>query len=144
MSGETYTPSVSSTKYWKQYERLLHCCGKTAYYWRMRKNYKAGSPKVKKIAREHDRSIQHYKYKCEKWKGLTKEASKLFNQTLKQLGNELSAEDERNLLNNLTLNPDYRACCYDSLEYGRKKGIVLSLAEIDARYDKRLKKREKR
>ena len=124
MSSETYTPSVSPIKYWKQYERLLHCCGKTAYYWRMKKNFKAGSPKVKRVARE--------------------QASKLFSQTLKLLGNELSTEDERNLLNNLTLNPDYRACCYDSLEYGRKKGIVLSLAEIDARYDKRLKKREKR
>ena len=142
---ETYTPKVSPVKYWKEYERVLHCCGKVAYYDRSHDGIERGSPTLTRVAKEYDHDSHYYSAKVKKWVKRRDEALHIFNKSIIALGQPyLTVRTGRELLYFLTFNPDYRACCYDTLRYGQKKGKILSLEEIDARYDRRLKKRSER
>lgn len=139
---EIYTPKVSPVKYWKEYERVLHCCGKVAYYDRSHDGVERGSPTLTRVAEDYGHDSKYYDAKTKKWLKRRDEALHVFNKSVMDLGQPyLTKKTGRELLYLLTFNPDYRACCYDSLKYGQKKGIILSLSEIDARYDKRLAKR---
>ena len=147
MSGapEVYKTSVSPVLYWKRYERVLQCCGKVAYYDRSHDGVERGSPTLTRVAEEYGHDAKYYDAKTKKWLKRRDEALHIFNKCVMDLGHPyLTKRTGRELLYLLTFNPDYRNCCYDSLEYGRKKGIILTLSEIDARYDKRLEKRKKR
>ena len=134
--------AIQPLLFWQEYERIVHCCGKTAYYWHIRANLKSGSFAAATIAIKNDRTIAYYNHKVAKWQRQTKEALGVFQKTLKDLGDEIP--DERYFLNKLTLNPDYRQCCYDTIKYGKEKNIILSIAEINARYGRRLRNRKKK
>ena len=144
-SKEKYKPVITPTLYWQQYERVLHCCGRVASYARAYDGLERGSPTFNSIATEYDHDESYYDAKTQKWIKRRNEALHIFNATIMKLDHPyVTKKTGRELLFSLTYNPDYRACCYDALEYGKKKDIILTLAEIDERYNRRLKKRSRR
>lgn len=140
----TYTPCISPERYWEEYRRVLYCCGKVAYYDRSRDGIERGSPSLTEVASRYYHDEKYYSTKVRKWLKRRDEALHIFNKSIITLDHPyLTKKSGRELLYLLTFNSDYRSCCYDSMKFGRKKGIILSLAEIDTRYDKRLQRRRK-
>jgi len=127
-------------EYYYQFEKLLSECGEVAYYFKTLQNIRRGSFPVKDVLRKYGHNEEYYKENVEKYVASARS-------TLADLKNVYKDEalpySEKDFLNAL-VNEDRRRSYYETVHLGKKNKKFFSYKDFEARYQRRLKNREKK
>lgn len=135
---------IDNAEYLTNLHKVIDCCGRTAYFWKMPKD--SNDPIINEVKRNYKHNSNYYYQKRKSWEHETKKALHSFRVVAARLGFSRLVEDcqdqeneERLFLRNL-LDPDRRkAYRYYLRRYGAASPCLL-----EAKYQERLKKRRQK
>lgn len=125
-------------RYWEDLRVVVAYCGKVAYFWGTLKGLNNGNPDVKDLAASRSRDREYYRGNVDHWVAKSRRALQIFKLSANEFGG-FNYRD-KDFLNGL-ISEDRRRSYYDTIAFGKKKGIVFTPKEIEERYQARVKKR---
>lgn len=139
-------PEIISS-YWKKYDNLLNAAGNLRQTQGAKTGLKHGNPDVIRLAKKEDKDIDRYQRQILEQIKVVISAFQSFNRFaydnyLPYIGRN-NPEQALWLMAALVVNKDYREFCRRTMNSTKKKGELLSIAEIEERYRKLLIKRAK-
>lgn len=134
--------SLPVLEYLGEFKALIDACGQVSYYYNMKKFVGAGANKAKLIASAYHHDLRYYNDQLIEWRVKAERSFAVLSLHAAKFGYEMPARKE--FLNALALYEDRRNAYKGYLDTCLKGNKTLSPAELEDKYQRRLRKRLKK
>jgi hypothetical protein len=131
--------SLPVLEYLGEFKALIDACGQVSYYYNMKKFVRAGANKAKSIASAYHHDLRYYNDHLVEWRVKAERSFAVLSLHAAKFGHAMPARKE--FLNALALYEDRRRAYKGYLNTCLKGNKTLSPAELENKYQRRLRKR---
>ncbi len=143
---ERYEEEVANMpvlEYLGEFKALIDACGQVSYFFNMKKFVSAGVNKAKSIASAYHHDLRYYDDQLNEWREKAKRSYAILSLHASGFGYTMP-EVRNDFLNSMTVSKDRREAYKYYLDSCLKNNRTLPIQEMEAKYQRRLRKRLKR
>ena len=135
-------PDLMLLEYVAEFRALINACGWVSYYMNMKNGCIGNVSKIKLVAAAYEHDAKYYTEQYDEWRYKAEQSYVVLSLHAGKLG--YSMPNKSDFLNGLTFYKKRRECYKYYLEEYLPKGETFSPAELEKKYNDRLKKQLKR
>lgn len=129
-------------EYLGEFKAMIDACGQVSYYWNMRRFIAAEVNRAKVVASAYQHDLRYYEDQFNEWREKARRSFDVLSIYAEKFGYRMPPQ--RDVLNALAIHKGRREAYKDYLKVCLRNETTLSVEELEAKYQLRLRKRLER